>query len=89
MMAAPVAAYGGEYGRGMVWRWATHPDQSGVNPNAAFGLPDDIFWLSGHDGQFIAVVPSRQLVVVRMGLTPEREHYRPEPLVRAVLDATR
>jgi hypothetical protein len=28
-------------------------------------------------------------VIVRMGLTPAREHYQPEPLVRAVLDATR
>jgi hypothetical protein len=34
-------------------------------------------------------VPSRQLVVVRMGLTPEHDHYRPEPLVAAALRAVR
>ncbi len=89
MMAAAVAASGGRYGRGMVWRRVTHADRPGVNADAAVSLPDDAFWLTGHDGQYIAVVPSRQLVVVRMGLTPEREHYRPEPLVRAVLEATR
>ncbi|MGA2187615.1 MAG: serine hydrolase [Steroidobacteraceae bacterium] len=89
MMASPVAASGGEYGHGMVWRWVTHGDQPGVNPDAAFGLPADAFWMSGHDGQFAAIVPSRQVVVVRMGLTPAREHYQPQPLVRAVLDATR
>jgi CubicO group peptidase (beta-lactamase class C family) len=89
MMVSPVAASGGEYGHGMVWRWATHGDKPGVNPDAAFGIPDDTFWMSGHDGQFVAIIPSRQVVIVRMGLTPAREHYQPEPLVRAVLDATR
>ncbi len=45
--------------------------------------------MSGHDGQFVAIIPSRQVVIVRMGLTPAREHYQPEPLVRAALDAIR
>jgi CubicO group peptidase (beta-lactamase class C family) len=89
MMVSPVAASGGEYGHGMVWRWAIHGDKPGVNPDAAFGIPGDAFWMSGHDGQFVAIVPSRQVVIVRMGLTPAREHYQPEPLVRAVLDAIR
>jgi CubicO group peptidase (beta-lactamase class C family) len=89
MMASSAAASGGEYGRGMVWRWVTHSDTPGENPDAAFGIPADAFWMAGHDGQYVAVIPSRRLVVVRMGLTPEREHYRPEPLVGAVLDATR
>jgi len=26
-------------------------------------------------------------VIVRLGLTPERDRYRPQPLVRALLDA--
>jgi CubicO group peptidase (beta-lactamase class C family) len=50
-------------------------------------MPADTFWMTGHDGQYVAIIPSRQLVIVRMGLTPEREHYRPQPLVRAVLGA--
>jgi CubicO group peptidase (beta-lactamase class C family) len=80
MMASPVAASGGEYGRGMVWRWVS---------GTGFGIPEDTFWMSGHDGQHVAVIRSRQLVILRMGLTPEREHYHPEPLVRAVLAAVR
>jgi len=87
MMGSPAAASGGEYGRGMVWRWVTHSDTPGGNPAAALGIPADAFWMAGHDGQYVAIIPSRRLVVVRMGLTPEREHYRPEPLVRALLDA--
>ena len=45
------------------------------------------FWMAGYEGQYAAVIPSRQLVIVRMGLTPPGEHYSPEPLVRAVLGA--
>ncbi len=88
MMASPVAPSGGEYGHGMVWRWATHSDTPGENPDAAFGIPEDAFWMSGHDGQYVAIIPSRRLVIVRMGLTPARDGYQPEPLVRALLDAT-
>jgi CubicO group peptidase (beta-lactamase class C family) len=87
MMSSPVAPSGGEYGHGMVWRWATHSDQPGVNPDAAYGIPPDTFWMSGHDGQYAAIIPSRQLVIVRMGLTPTRLLYRPEALVSAVLRA--
>lgn len=87
MMGSPATASGGEYGQAMVWRWVTHSDTPGENPGAAFGIPADAFWMAGHDGQYVAVIPSRRLVVVRMGLTPVREHYRPEPLVRSLLDA--
>ncbi|RRO81510.1 serine hydrolase [Corynebacterium bovis] len=33
-------------------------------------LPVDMVWADGHDGQYLAVVPSRRLVVVRQGFTP-------------------
>jgi CubicO group peptidase (beta-lactamase class C family) len=52
-----------------------------------YGLPPDSFWFEGHDGQFVAVVPSAQLVVVRMGLTPSDLNYSPAALVKAVLAA--
>jgi CubicO group peptidase (beta-lactamase class C family) len=85
MMRTPVLASGGRYGKGLVWLWGSDATAPGQNPDAAFGIPPDTFWLEGHDGQFIAVIASRELVVVRLGLTPVRMHYRPQPLVRALL----
>jgi len=87
MMASPVAASGGEYGHGLVWLWGSDAVTPGKNPDAAFEIPADTFWMEGHDGQSTAVIPSRQLVVVRLGLTPSRDHYQPQPLVKAILDA--
>ena len=80
MMASPVASSGGQYGHGLVW----------LSPSdAALGIPADTFWMKGHDGQSIAVIRSRELVVVRLGLTPEYDHYQPQPLVKAILDAAK
>lgn len=87
MMETPVAASGGQYGHGQVWLWGSDAKTPGVNPDAAFGIPADTFWLSGHDGQSIAVIRSRQLIIVRLGLTPESLGYTTQPLVKAVLEA--
>ena len=87
MMTSPVAASGGEYGHGLVWRWATQADRPGVNPNTQWRVPNDAFFMSGHDGQSVVIIPSLRLVIVRLGLTPSRENYHPEPLVQAVIVA--
>ncbi len=85
-MVAPVAASGGQYGHGQVWRWVGDASKAGENPDAReFGIPEDSFWMQGHDGQYTAIIPSRHLVVVRMGLTPGRLHYHPQALVQALL----
>jgi CubicO group peptidase (beta-lactamase class C family) len=88
MMATPVPASHGQYGMGQTWLWGSDAVTPGVNPDAAFGIPPDTFWMSGHDGQSICIIKSRQLVIVRLGLTPYAVGYSPQPLVKALLEAT-
>ena len=89
VMASPVAASGGQYGHGLVWLWGSDAHTPGTNPDSSFGIPADTFWMEGHDGQSTAIIRSRELVIVRLGLTPARTHYTPQALVKAVLAATR
>lgn len=78
-MREPAPASNGVYGRGQLWLEA--PDGNGHR----MGVPADTFWLKGHDGQTVAVIPSRRMVVVRMGLTPKAVGYTPELLVSALV----
>ena len=80
-MREEAPASNGLYGRGHLWLQGPGSDDSGFN------LPQDIYWLRGHDGQTTAVVPSQDLVVVRLGLTPSRLAYRPQALVSAISEA--
>jgi CubicO group peptidase (beta-lactamase class C family) len=88
MMATPVAASHGQYGMGQTWLWGSDAVTLGVNPDAAFDIPPDAFWMSGHDGQSVCIIKSRQLVIVRLGLTPYAAGYTSQRLVQAVLKAT-
>jgi CubicO group peptidase (beta-lactamase class C family) len=87
LMASPVSASGGQYGHGLVWLWGSDGKGPGMNPDSAFGIPADTFWMMGHDGQSTAIIASRGLVVVRLGLTPWQDRYQPQPLIKAVLAA--
>ncbi len=62
-MTEPNGVSNGVYG-GQTW----------LNAGAEMGadwtykdVPSDMFYMSGHDGQFVVVIPSRDLVVVRLG----------------------
>ena len=59
-MPDAAAATKGNYGRGF---WL---NTQGVDfPN----LPRNLFYASGHNGQYVVVFPDRELVVVRLGLS--------------------
>jgi CubicO group peptidase (beta-lactamase class C family) len=88
MMATPVDASHGQYGMGQTWLWGSEAVTPGTNPDAAFGIPPDTFWMSGHDGQSVCIIKSRQLVIVRLGLTPYAAGYTSQRLVQAILKAT-
>jgi CubicO group peptidase (beta-lactamase class C family) len=54
---------GGEYGA-QVWLKLPKGPPTGGPP-----MPEDAFYMLGYAGQVTAVVPSRDLVIVRLGLT--------------------
>lgn len=82
VMRTPTRSSGGTYTQGQAWLAAPGGDTS-----AEAGLPEDTFWLEGHDGQSMAIVPSADLVFVRMGLTPSSLGYKPQVLLKQVLAA--
>jgi CubicO group peptidase (beta-lactamase class C family) len=54
------ASYGG-----FIWREATKT----LAPELRQKLPDDIVFFAGHQGQYVIVAPSQQLLVLRMGVS--------------------
>ena len=81
-MQMPTAASGGQYTQLQAWQVGP-----GGEADETFGLSPETYWLLGHDGQSVAILPSERLVVVRLGLTPSKLGYRPQALVKAVSDA--
>jgi CubicO group peptidase (beta-lactamase class C family) len=78
-MRTPTKASHGRYGAGQVW---TKYGADGGPP-----LPDDAYWLQGHDGQTVMLVPSLGLAVVRLGLTPSRSGYDVRVLEAKIIEA--
>ncbi len=59
--AAPDARYGAHV-------WLKLPESPGLGEPP---MPEDAYYMLGHDQQIVAIVPSRDLVIVRLGLTHE------------------
>jgi CubicO group peptidase (beta-lactamase class C family) len=80
-MRSPVLAsdegHGPVYGRGQVW----------LARGEGFNLPADTFMLQGHLRQVITIIPSRKLVILRMGLTREDIGYSVAKLLYAIVAA--
>jgi CubicO group peptidase (beta-lactamase class C family) len=80
-MATPTQASNDAYSRMQTWLRGPGP-----KTDAEHGLPADTFWLRGHDGQSASIIPSRKLAVIRLGLTPSKLGYQPQPLIKRILD---
>jgi CubicO group peptidase (beta-lactamase class C family) len=50
-------------------------------------LPADLFMMSGYEGQWVYVVPSKQAVVVRLGMTQDRDAWDGPAFLTEVLAA--
>jgi CubicO group peptidase (beta-lactamase class C family) len=64
--------------------WLTIPDEYGASHTA---LPGDTFHAAGHEGQFVTIIPSRQVVIVRLGKTRYEGVWDQTSFVSRVLSA--
>ncbi len=80
--ATPASASKGQYGYQFWLNAGT--DATGSNrkyPSA----PTDMFWADGYEGQFVAIIPSKQLVIVRLGLS--KHPWDEDAMFKAILKA--
>ena len=77
--AAPKGEYGAHF-----WlnRGSDSKDISRLYPQ----LPAEAFFARGYQGQIIAIIPSRKLVVVRLGMTYD-EKWGMEPFIKSVIES--
>jgi CubicO group peptidase (beta-lactamase class C family) len=52
------------------------------------GVPTDLFYADGHDGQFIYIIPSKNLVVVRNGFSPG-DMFNEKTFLKTICDAVK
>ncbi|MBC8185373.1 serine hydrolase [candidate division KSB1 bacterium] len=59
---APNGKYGAQF-------WLNPATLPNYNKELSEKLPQDLYFMWGHESQFVTIIPSRNLVVVRLGLT--------------------
>ncbi|MBR8311781.1 serine hydrolase [Burkholderia dolosa] len=74
----------GEFGAHL---WVKVPAPFDDRDPHARALPADAFHAVGHEGQFVSVIPSRELVVVRLGLSRPESAWNHDAFLARVLDA--
>jgi CubicO group peptidase (beta-lactamase class C family) len=78
--AAPLGQYGAQW-------WLNAGAASDSAKREFPRLPRELYYASGFEGQTVAVIPSRELVVVRLGLSRPDDAYDLTELIGGVLEA--
>jgi CubicO group peptidase (beta-lactamase class C family) len=78
--AAEESQYGAHF-------WLKVPPPFRIEPGRPQLLPADAFHAVGYGGQFITVIPSRELVVVRLGLALDPAAWDQEAFIHDLLEA--
>lgn len=76
--ADPLGRYGAQW-----WLNAGPADRPEARPWPR--LPRDVYRASGFEGQYLTVLPSHDLVLIRLGFTPERSRWSMDHFVADVL----
>jgi hypothetical protein len=50
-------------------------------------VPPDMYSLRGHEGQYVAIIPSKRLVVVRLGLSVGEKAWDQEQFLADIIEA--
>lgn len=78
----PVEGSKGSYGAHF---WLRASNSIRPNETDRGTLPADAFFMLGRGGQMVAIVPSKEVVAVRLGLTRDRAAWDPEAFVRDLI----
>ena len=73
-------SYGGQF-------WLNQGDEAGDKRRVFKDLPTDTFMAMGHNHQIVAVIPSRDAVIVRLGWTPEQQVFDFNKYLSAIVGA--
>jgi len=76
---APMGEYGALF-------WLNRGEKDNPDHRKFPSLPRDLYYCGGFNGQILSVIPSRDLVVVRLGVTHDLS-WSHEAFIRQVLDA--
>ncbi len=89
-VAIPATASDNQYGAYFWLNRDGKPAREGATTRARFvpGLPEDAYFMSGHEGQFVFIIPSKNMMIVRTGITRGRPAIAASaPLIAALYDA--
>ena len=76
---APMGKYGAHF-------WLNSGDKDNAGNRKFPSLPRDLYYCGGFNGQIVAVIPSRDVVVVRLGVTHD-DSWDHEHFIKQVLDS--
>lgn len=68
-VAQPTLAADSQYGAQF---WLNNEGEDG-RPRFFPGLPEEAYFFAGHEGQYVMIIPDKQMVIVRTGMTRGRE----------------